>query len=55
MNHTLNHVIDELPTPAEIALQLRGADLTQAQAETIAAEVYQPIYTALIVIAKNCG
>ena len=54
MNHTLNHVIDELLTPAEMALRLEP-EFGQDQAETIAAEVYQPIYTALIVIAKNCG
>ena len=54
MNNTINSIIDDTPTPKEIAERL-SESFPQGQAETIAAEMYQPIYDALKLIAHNCG
>lgn len=36
--------INDLLTPAQVSSELYSAGLTEDQADTIAAEVYQPLY-----------
>ncbi len=46
----INYSLSDMPTPAELAITLQDSGFTQDQAETIAAEVYQPLRGLIITL-----